>query len=75
MLLVGIAILNGRDPSFTCGHKTDREAWRFSKLGSQFLQGPKGDRLNSVYPLVNIQKTMENHHFLLGKLTIDGNFQ
>ena len=22
------------------------------------------------YPLVNIQKTMENHHFLMGKLTI-----
>ena len=24
----------------------------------------------SVYPLVNIQKTMENHNFLMGKLTI-----
>ena len=23
------------------------------------------------YPLVNIQKTMENHHFLIGKSTIN----
>ena len=23
-----------------------------------------------IYPLVNIEKTMENHHFLMGKSTI-----
>jgi len=29
---------------------------------------------NCPYPLVNIQKTMENHIFLMGKLTISGDF-
>ena len=27
------------------------------------------------YPLVNIQKTMENHHFFMGKSTITGHVQ
>jgi hypothetical protein len=26
-------------------------------------------RMTSMYPLVNIQKTMENHHLLNGKIT------
>ena len=28
----------------------------------------------SLYPLVNIQKAMENHYFLMGKSTINGPF-
>ena len=27
-----------------------------------------------MYPLVNIQKTMENHLFIIGKSTINGQF-
>jgi len=26
------------------------------------------------YPPVSIQKTMENHHFFMGKFTINGDF-
>ena len=28
-----------------------------------------------LYPLVTIQKTMGDHHFLLGKFTMTGHFQ
>ena len=26
--------------------------------------------MSGIYPLVNLQKTMEHHHFLIGKPTI-----
>ena len=56
LLLVVIAILSGTDPLSTCQWPflTVVEARRFSKPGSQFLQGTKGDRLNLLYYLKGV---------------------
>ena len=33
------------------------------------------DNLMNIYPLVNNNRTMDNHHFLMGKSTINSHFQ
>jgi len=45
--------------------------FRFFFRGHLHIPRPSdGDGINriQVYPLVNIQKTMENHHFIAGKI-------
>ena len=59
--------------SFVGAQITPSSLWFMVLTYNYSIHGVNLNQL--IYPLVNIQKTMENHNLLMGKLTINGHVQ